>query len=64
MRIAPKPAQACPWYLRPFCWNQRRKYGKLLDAALLWARAEAVHGHRNTRRDAVDGHRRPELCEA
>jgi AhpD family alkylhydroperoxidase len=39
VRIAPKPAQACPWYLRPFFWNQRRKYGKVLDAALLWARS-------------------------
>ena len=37
MRIA--PAKARPWYLRPFFWNQRRKYGKVLDAALLWARS-------------------------
>jgi AhpD family alkylhydroperoxidase len=37
MRIA--PAGARPWYLRPFFWNQRRKYGKVLDAALLWARS-------------------------
>jgi AhpD family alkylhydroperoxidase len=37
MRIA--PAAAYPWYLRPFFWNQRRKYGRVLDAALLWARA-------------------------
>jgi AhpD family alkylhydroperoxidase len=28
----------CPWYLRPFFWNQRRKYGQVLGAALLWAR--------------------------
>ena len=39
MRVAPKPPGACPWYLRPFFWNQRRKYGKVLDAALLWARS-------------------------
>jgi AhpD family alkylhydroperoxidase len=37
MRIA--PAGTRPWYLRPFFWNQRRKYGKVLDAALLWARS-------------------------
>jgi AhpD family alkylhydroperoxidase len=37
MRIA--PASTRPWYLRPFFWNQRRKYGKILDAALLWARS-------------------------
>ena len=39
MRVAPKPLGACPWYLRPFFWNQRRRYGKVLDAALLWARS-------------------------
>ena len=32
------PPSAYPWYLRPFFWNQRRKYGQVLDAALLWAR--------------------------
>jgi AhpD family alkylhydroperoxidase len=39
VRIAPRPQRACSWYLRPFFWNQRRKYGKALDAALLWARS-------------------------
>ncbi len=39
MRIAPRPPDACPWYLRPFFWHQRRTYGQVLDAALLWARS-------------------------
>jgi uncharacterized peroxidase-related enzyme len=39
MRIEPRPEGHCPWYLRPFLWNQRRKYGKTLEAALLWARS-------------------------
>lgn len=39
MRIAAKPPGSYPWYLLPFFWNQRRKYGRILDAALLWARA-------------------------
>ena len=39
MRIKPRREQDCPWYLRPFFWNQRRKYGKALDASLLWARS-------------------------
>jgi AhpD family alkylhydroperoxidase len=39
MRIEPKPLSSYPWYLRPFFWNQRRKYGAILDSALLWARA-------------------------
>lgn len=39
MRISPKPLTDYPWYLRPFFRNQRRKYGAVLDSALLWARA-------------------------
>ena len=39
MRIEAKPLGAYPWYLRPFFWNQRRKYGAVLDSAMLWARA-------------------------
>ncbi len=39
MRVAAKPPGKFPWYLRPFFWNQKRKYGAVLDAALLWARS-------------------------
>jgi AhpD family alkylhydroperoxidase len=39
MRIQPKDGSQYPWYLKPFFWNQRRKYGAILDAALLWARS-------------------------
>lgn len=39
MRIASKPLESYPWYLRPFFWNQRRKYGSALEAGLLWARS-------------------------
>ena len=39
MRIPPKPLSESAWYLRPFFWNQRRKYGAVLDSALMWARA-------------------------
>jgi uncharacterized peroxidase-related enzyme len=42
MRILPKPLSAAAWYLRPFFWNQRRKYGAVLDSALMWARAPRV----------------------
>jgi len=38
MRVQPKALTGYPWYLRPFFWNQRRKYGAVLDSALLWAR--------------------------
>ena len=42
MQISPKPPRACSWYLKPFFWNQRRKYGAVLDSALVWARAPKV----------------------
>ena len=42
MRVQAKPLDRYPWYLRPFFWNQRRKYGAVLDPALLWARSPAL----------------------
>lgn len=42
MQISPIPPSACSWYLKPFFWNQRRKYGAVLDSALIWARAPKV----------------------
>lgn len=39
MRIAAKALDSYPWYLRPFFRRQKRKYGAVLDAALLWARS-------------------------
>jgi len=39
VRIEPREFGQTPWYLRPFFWNQRRKYGAPLTAALVWARA-------------------------
>jgi AhpD family alkylhydroperoxidase len=39
MRIEPKRLESYAWYLRPFFWNQRRKYGAVLESALLWARS-------------------------
>jgi AhpD family alkylhydroperoxidase len=39
VRVIDKPLSDYPWYLRPFFWNQRRKYGQVLKPALLWARS-------------------------
>ena len=39
MRVEGRAPGAAPWYLRPFFRNQRRKYGRVLDAALVWARS-------------------------
>ncbi|MEA3274907.1 MAG: carboxymuconolactone decarboxylase family protein [Pseudomonadota bacterium] len=38
MRISERGLSDYPWYLKPFFWNQRRKYGQVLKPALLWAR--------------------------
>lgn len=38
MRVKTRPYVDYPWYLKPFFWNQQRKYGKLLQPAMLWAR--------------------------
>ena len=39
MRVPTKPIGRYPFYVRPFFWNQRRKYGQVLQAALLWGRS-------------------------
>lgn len=39
MRVPPKDPSNTAWYLKPFFWNQKRKYGRVLDAALMWARS-------------------------
>ena len=38
VRIPEKPLSTYPWFLRPFFWNQRRKYGQVLVPGLLWGR--------------------------
>lgn len=39
MRINARKLSEYPLFLRPFFWNQKRKYGVVLDAALMWARS-------------------------
>ena len=38
MRVTEKTVSSYPWYLRPFFWSQKRKYGQILKPALIWAR--------------------------
>jgi uncharacterized peroxidase-related enzyme len=61
MRVSARPTGSYPWYLRPFFWNQRRKYGQVLDAALLWARSPrlflgvaALYGMIDRRHSPID----------
>ncbi len=39
MRISEKPLRRYPWYLWPFFWNQKRKYGRVLKPGLVWGRS-------------------------
>ena len=61
MRVNEKPVSAYPWYLRPFFWNQKRKYGQVLKPALLWARSPllfltvaCLYGALDRRRSPLD----------
>ena len=38
MRVSVKQLKEYPWVLRPFFWNQKRKYGAILQPGLLWGR--------------------------
>ena len=42
MRITEKPISNYPWYIRPFFWHQKRKYGQILKPALIWARVPSL----------------------
>ena len=42
MRVTVKDLKKYPWILRPFFWNQRRKYGEVLIPGLLWARVPKI----------------------
>jgi AhpD family alkylhydroperoxidase len=42
MRLSVKPLQQYPWYIRLFFWNQKRRYGSILEPAKLWGRSPKV----------------------
>ncbi|MBM3105820.1 carboxymuconolactone decarboxylase family protein [Pseudomonas sp. V1] len=44
MRVSAKQLGEYPWLLRPFFWNQKRKYGAVLQPGLLWARVPRLFG--------------------
>jgi AhpD family alkylhydroperoxidase len=44
MHISVKPLNKYPLWLRPFFWNQKRKYGAVLDPGLLWGRVPKIFG--------------------
>ncbi|MCP4077234.1 MAG: carboxymuconolactone decarboxylase family protein [Gammaproteobacteria bacterium] len=38
MRVSVKNTNQYPWFIRPFFWNQKKKYGAVLQPGLLWGR--------------------------
>jgi AhpD family alkylhydroperoxidase len=40
--ITTSPEHCFPWYVRIFFWNQKRRYGQVLESARLWARTPRV----------------------
>ena len=38
MRVSVKPLNKYPAFLKPFFWNQQRKYGEVLIPGMLWGR--------------------------
>lgn len=61
MRILAKQPSGYPWYLRPFFWNQKRKYGQVLKPGLLWGRrprlfmaVAALYGVLDRKRSPLD----------
>jgi len=61
VRVPAKPIHRYPWYLAPFFWNQKRKYGQVLMPGLLWGRVPELfiavailYGVLDRRRSPVD----------
>ena len=59
MRIAPRPLSNYPWFARLFFWNQRRRYGQVLEPGLLWARSPWVFAALALLYGALDRSRSP-----
>ncbi len=60
MRISETSPAQHAWYLQPFFWSQKRKYGQVLKPALVWARVPglflalaAFHGVLDRRRSPL-----------
>ena len=61
MRIEPKTPGGYPWYLKPFFWSQKRRYGEVLLPGLLWGRVPRLfmtvamlYGALDARRSQLD----------
>jgi AhpD family alkylhydroperoxidase len=58
-RIRTPPTHRFPWYVRLFLANQRRRYGRELEPARLWARSPKVFAALSLLYGALDRWRSP-----
>jgi len=62
MHVPTKPLNKYPWFIRLFFWNQKRRYGKVLEPGMLWARSPKVfatlalfYGALNRKKSPIEG---------
>jgi len=59
MHVATKPLKEYPWFIRLFFWNQKRRYGKVLEPGMLWGRSPWVFATLALLYGALDRKRSP-----
>jgi AhpD family alkylhydroperoxidase len=59
MYVPTKPVGKYPWLIRLFFWNQRRRYGKILEPGMLWGRSPFVFSTLALLYGALDRKRSP-----
>lgn len=57
--IATSKKRHFPWYVRLFFWNQRRRYGAILEPSRLWGRSPKVFATLALLYGALDRHHSP-----
>ena len=57
--ITTPDSQHFPWYVRLFFWNQKRRYGAVLEPARLWGRTPRVFAALALLYGALDRHSSP-----
>ncbi|MDJ0740365.1 MAG: carboxymuconolactone decarboxylase family protein [Gammaproteobacteria bacterium] len=59
MHVPTKPINDYPWFIRLFFWNQKRRYGKVLEPGMLWGRSPWVFSTLALLYGALDRKRSP-----
>ena len=59
MHVSTKTITEYPWFIRLFFWNQKRRYGKVLEPGMLWGRSPWVFSTLALLYGALDRKRSP-----